>query len=221
MLVSRRHGFIFIHVYKVAGTSIRRALEPYCDDAWKRRLARMPVVGRVYRPRFPEPHLTALQARELLGVDLFGRCFKFAFVRNPWDWQVSLYHFMLKQPAHHQHALARSLASFDDYLRWRVEEDLHLQESFVTDDSGALIVDYVGHMERLDDDFARICPRIGIPPITIPHVNRSRHADYRSYYSDASRDLVAQAFKADIERFGYTFDGLAETGTPTPPGTEG
>lgn len=212
MLVSHRHRFIFIHVYKVAGTSIRAALEPYCEDAWKRRLARMPLVGRVYRPRLPDPHLTAAQARELLPASVFDGYFKFAFVRNPWDWQVSLYHFMLKETGHHQHALARSFGSFDAYLRWRVESDLHLQEAFVTDAEGRLIVDHVGHMETLAADFAHICARVGIPPISVPHVNRSRHRDYRSYYSDASRELVAQAFKADIERFGYTFDGLAEAG---------
>ena len=42
-----------------------------------------------------------------------------------------------------------------------------------------------------------------------PHRNRSGHKDYRTYYTDETRDLVAEAFRGDIETFGYTFDGLA------------
>lgn len=211
MLVSHSHRFIFIHVYKVAGTSMRVALEPYCDDRWKRRLSRMPVVGRIYRPRLPRPHLKAVEARDLLPPDVFRDYFKFAFVRNPWDWQVSLYHYTLKAKDHKQHEMTKAFRDFDEYIRWRVAEDLHLQEEFVTDPEGNLIVDYVGHLESLNDDFAQVCAEVGIPPVSMPHANPSRHKDYRTYYSDETRAMVAEAFRGDIERFGYTFDGLAAT----------
>ncbi|MBI5136928.1 MAG: sulfotransferase family 2 domain-containing protein [Nitrospirae bacterium] len=206
--------FLFIHVYKVAGTSIRASLERYCEDYPKRRLAAHLSRLGIHWPRLPDGHMTALQARAMLGPTVFDRCFKFAFVRNPWDWQVSLYHYMLKDPNHHQHQLGRSFRDFDDYLHWRIAHDLHTQQAFVTDEHGNLIVDYVGRMETLDDDFAHVCRAIGIPAITLPHANPSRHKDYRGYYTDATRERVAQAFKADIARFGYCFDGIAPGAGP-------
>jgi len=211
MLLSHRHRFIFIHVYKVAGTSMRAALEPYCEGGWKRSMARN--LGRfgVHWPPLPRPHLTAAQVRDMLPPEVFSSYFKFAFVRNPWDWQVSLYHYMRQRDDHKQSELVRGMDDFDEYIRWRVAEDRHLQLEFVNDPAdGRRIVDYVGRIETVDDDFAEICRRAGLPPIQLPHTNRSRHRDYRSYYSDESRELVARAFKDDIEAFGYTFDGLAE-----------
>ena len=36
----------------------------------------------------------------------------------------------------------------------------------------------------------------------------SQRKDYRSYYTDELRELVETSFGSDIERFGYSFDGL-------------
>jgi hypothetical protein len=207
MLVSHRHRFVFIHVYKVAGTSMRAALEPFCEDRWRRRAARVLGRTRLYRPNLPPVHLTALQVRDRLGRKVFDDYFTFAFVRNPWDWQVSLYHYMLKMPDHRQHDLAKGFSGFDDYIRWRVEKEVRLQKAFVTDDEGRVIVDYIGRMEHLGDDFRHVCRAAGLPPIRLPHENRSRHRDYRTYYTDETREMVARAFAEDIDLFGYNFDG--------------
>jgi len=217
MLVSHRHRFVFIHVYKVAGTSMRQALERFCEDKWKRRAARLLAGKGLYRPDLPPAHLTALEARERLSPRVFDDYFTFAFVRNPWDWQVSLYHYMRKTPYHHQHELAQRLKDFDAYIHWRVEEEVRLQKAFVTDAQGTVIVDYVGRMEHLADDFGHVCRAVGLPPIRLPHENRSGHRDYRDYYTDETREMVARAFAEDIDLFGYTFDGPV----PRPKGSPG
>jgi hypothetical protein len=185
MLLSLRHRFIFIHIYKVAGTSVTRALRPYCRFA----------------PKFPD-HITARELRAEIG-DVFDHSFKFAFVRNPWDWQVSLFHYMKQNRKHPQHVLIRDM-TFDDYVVWRVHEDKQLQKEFVTDEDGTVIVDFIGRFERLDEDFGEICRRAGIRA-TLRHSNRSRHDDYRSLYTDATRELIAEHFRPDIELFGYSF----------------
>jgi hypothetical protein len=214
MLVSHKHRFIFVHIYKTAGTSLRTALEPYCEDRWRWRLGRLIERTGLHLIDLPHKHLTAAAVRDLLSPEVYDRYFKFAFVRNPWDWQVSLYHYTLRSTDHKQHAMTKAFRDFDEYIRWRVAEELRLQQAFVTDAAGDLIVDYVGHLETLDDDLDRICERVGIPPISLPHANRSAHKDYRSYYTDETRELVAQAYRPDIERFGYTFDGLRPDAGP-------
>jgi len=39
----------------------------------------------------------------------------------------------------------------------------------------------------------------------LPHVNKSHHHDYREYYNNHTRQLVAEHCKTDIELFGYEF----------------
>lgn len=211
MLISFNHRFIFVHVYKVAGSSIKAALRPY---AWNpratmlNRLARrLGIPGRLPFDRHLclSDHVTAAEIKGQYSASVFEQSYKFAFVRNPWDWQVSLYHYMIQQRDHRQHDLIRSLGSFDAYIEWRVEKDLQLQKEFVTDEEGKLIVDFVGRYESLQEDFQKVCRNLGIKA-TLPHLNSSRRAAYSQYYSERSAERIAEAFKEDIDLFGYTFD---------------
>ena len=199
MLVSKRQGFVFIHVFKAAGTSIRAALAPYAKPALTDR-----VRERLGRRRFPA-HMTAQQARDRLGSDTYDRLFSFSFVRNPWDWQVSLWTYMLAEPSHWAHPIMRELGTFDRYIRWRVDVMPDTQSAFVTDDTGRVMVDFVGRYEHLNRDFGEVCARIGVQA-ALPHLNASRSSrDYREWYTPETRDLIGEAFADDIDRFGYAF----------------
>jgi len=211
MLISHSHKFIFVHIYKVAGMSIRSALDEYASkpDILNRLFYKLGLkIASPFQPcrMFPF-HSRAELLKQGLPVEIYDTYYKFAFVRNPWDWQVSLYHFMLKDPTHFQYELIKSMSSFGDYIDWRVAEDKKLQKDFVTDSNGALIVDFVGRYERIAEDFNNVCNKLNIDA-TLPHINRSSHNDYRTYYDEKSRKLVEEHFIEDIELFGYTFDGL-------------
>jgi len=75
----------------------------------------------------------------------------------------------------------------------------------VLSESGDMLVDFVGRYETLAEDFDAVCDRIGIE-CALPHINRSRHGDFREYYTPETRALVEEVYKADIELFGYRFD---------------
>jgi hypothetical protein len=47
---------------------------------------------------------------------------------------------------------------------------------------------------------------------SLPHRNQSRHRDYRAYYNERTKKMVETFFQADIELFGYTFEGSAVEG---------
>jgi Sulfotransferase family len=211
MELSYTHRYIFIHVYRTGGQSVSKALEPY-SAASRGRLARVPILRRAELARLHAlrhhnyGHISARELRAALPAEQFGSFFKFAFVRNPWSWLVSVYHYVRQNPDHPFHSEWQSFRSFDHYLDWRVNTlGPELQSEFLCDEAGDLLVDFVGHHETLSEDFARVCERIGIP-CSLPHKNSSAHHDFREYYSPDTRALVAEAYRDDIERFGYGFD---------------
>ena len=211
-MISHSHKFIFVHVYKVAGTSIRAALSPYVYNPQKliqnrvlRRLGMKNALFCRYNALHQlNGHATAKEMKETLPSSVFNNYFKFSFVRNPWDWQVSLYKFGLTYETHHQRDLISSFGSFDEYLEWRINEDKHLQKDFLADESGNLLVDYVGKIENINQDFSFICEKIGIQA-ELPHLNKSPHDHYTSYYNPHTISMVAEAFAEDIECFDYRF----------------
>jgi hypothetical protein len=152
---------------------------------------------------------THAKARDIRGQfpKRWEKYFTFGFVRNPWSWQVSLYFYMLENEDHWFHDEVQSMNGFNDYLEWRVNNDRVLQSTFFRDEKGAFIVDFVGRIENLQGDFQKICDRIGIDA-ELPHRNKSPHTDYRDYYDEHTKQLIADHFAEDISTFGYSFDGL-------------
>ena len=206
-MLSYSHKFIFIHIYRVAGTSTIKSLEEYSKKPAMRRLLNKFRVG-VHVPysrwkTFPS-HIKARELRSQIPGQVYDNFYKFAFVRNPWDWQVSIYHYMLRDTAHFQHALIKSMKDFDEYIDWRVNNEKKLQKDFVTDWNGELIVDFVGRYENLLEDFEHVCHTLNVTA-SLPHLNKSPHTDYRSYYTDSSVRIIEENFKDDIEFFGYSF----------------
>jgi hypothetical protein len=214
MELSYRHQFIFIHVYRAGGQSVSEALRPHADVPMPA-LSRIPLLRRSFDGRLYEVrahnygHIKAKELQARFPQHELDGFFKFAFVRNPWDWHVSVYHYVRQRPKHPNYAFFKAFRDFDEYLDWRVHTmGAELQSEFVCDASGNLLVDFVGHYETLDEDFAAVSRRLGIET-TLPHKDGSSHLDFRDYYSTASRELVAEAYREDIERFGYAFDGRA------------
>ncbi len=225
MLISHKHQFLFIHIPKVAGMSLTAALELAMYGPARRFVNRLAKrVGRQtnWKVRWPlallnvhPPHVRAWEWSRKLSPDVFDSLFKFAFVRNPWDLQVSLYHYILQDPTHPENGLVRSLGNFNQYLLWRVTEGMELQQSYITDAQGRFLVNFVGRFERLTEDFQRVCRILNLPGASLPHINASAHHDYRNYYNARTRTLVEEHFQADIAAFGYTFDNETPLGQVT------
>jgi len=217
VLISHSHRFIFFHVAKVAGLSLRVPLEPLCEEPERFRIPRPPRTRRGEPNPFRRVwetlllHASARDAQRYLPCEIFEPYFKFGFVRNPWDWHVSMYHFILGTPDHPRGQEVRALPSFEAYLEWVRDTPrpfsrgaTKLQLDMLTDADGALLVDHVGRFETLAEDFAAICARLGLS-CALPHKNRTQHRPFREHYSPRARALVAEISGPDIELFGYTF----------------
>jgi len=216
MLISYSHSFIFFHVAKAAGVSIRHALAPYALEPPSFFIRRPPrEIDGTANPLYAIwcsslTHATARQTQRALPEE-FRRFYKFAFVRNPWDWHVSMYHFLLKETGNPRHRTVKALGSFRNYLEWVVGEDKpfpkgapKLQKGMLIDTEGRIALDAIGRFETLARDFAAITAKLGISA-ALPRLNDSQHGPYQDYYDAYSKTLVAEHFAADIDLFEYSF----------------
>lgn len=211
MLISKKYKFIFIHIYKNAGTSITATLKPLIQGRLKfginsvMKKVQLPLPFDDIQPF--QSHIKACEVIDNLEKELFDSYFSFAFVRNPWDWQVSLYKYALRETNHHQHELVKKLGSFEEYIKWRCDISGGYQKDFIYSSSGELLVDFVGKFEKIDTDFSTVCSHIGVST-SLPKLNASNNTQqFQQFYTDMTRDLVSRRFKSDIELFGYDFDG--------------
>ena len=71
--------------------------------------------------------------------------------------------------------------------------------------SGEVLVDDIYRFESFEEDFARLCRRVGVN-VALPHKKPSTHRHFSEYYDAATADIVGEAFQRDVELFGYTLD---------------
>jgi hypothetical protein len=216
MLISHSHRFIFVHISKTAGTSLKRALAPYCNQpprvGFRKILSHLPVRENPYKVAF-RPHTTARWARMKLSPRVFDDYCCFSVVRNPFDRAVSNFHFVQQRPGHHTHAHVKNL-TFGEYLdflarrRWSHDPT---QFARLVDGGDNLLCDPILRFENLETEFPILWRRLGLEgEPQLPKRNASVHAHYLEYYDDrATRDKLVDLFRADFDAFGYaTVPGL-------------
>lgn len=206
--------FVFIHIPKTAGRSVSWALKPFVVNQWQyltllalRKLNFSYPMGPQLFSGHSAGHLQAPELIDIIGQETFDSYFSFAIVRNPWDWHVSLYKHILRDRRHHQHKVVKSFNNFDEYIEWRcLVQNEACQKDFIYSQDNNLLVDFLGRFENLETDFAKICDRIGIST-ALPRLNvASNKKPYQEFYNEKTKELVRDAFKEDIELFGYGFN---------------
>lgn len=216
MLLCHRYNFLYVHIAKTGGTSVRRALVPYrrghpyaifqflCSrmSGWS---------GHKLGCKFPR-HSRIVAAEQMLPREFFDQLFKFAFVRNPWDLQVSSYHHLKRE----RPLLLEGQETFADFLRWKLDPErpyqyhldtsIEIQSDYLKGVDGSIVVNFIGRYERLQEDFDHVCTTVGIKPFALPHRRKATdRTKYRDYYDAETKQLVAERFAEDINRFEYTF----------------
>ena len=198
---------MFVAFQKTGSSSIEYALEPYRNLPLEALMRCRYKIGKYRDEREAFKHISPDKIADLAWPIDTTDYYRFAFVRNPWDRLVSLYHYHRGNPDNPHHPKAAKL-NFDEWVRSGGTGSFKKQMSqFFYDDAGNLLVDYIGRYESINEDFSNICEKIGIN-VELPVRNRSkRKADYRTYYNEETVDLVRQLCAKDIEMFGYNFDG--------------
>ena len=231
MIISHEHKFIFLKTKKTAGTAIEAALSelcgprdvitPYREESEQDRKGLGPQNYRIDHPLKPKrpllrkllgrperywhpsvgfyEHMPASRVRDYVGEAVWGSYFKFAFDRNPWDRQVSWYLYKTKTK--------RFRPSFERFMGSRHRAFVRNYAIYSIDGSPA--VDFVGRYESLEEDLNKALATAGIDRrLEVPRTNVTASRDgtsYRSYYSDTTRELVADWYRPEIVLLGYGF----------------
>ena len=95
MIIADKKKIIFIHIEKTAGTSIAALLLPYISEAYRSKNARKPDTGRGWRKTWHANKQHAKFSESLAVIDKLNidpqQYFKFAVVRNPYSWLLSIW----------------------------------------------------------------------------------------------------------------------------------
>ena len=219
MLISDSHEFIYLRMRKVASTSMRDILRPLCIPIPEGKLAHLKSRARLewdYHHYVFRSHDDILSAKKRMPQELFTRYFKFAFVRNPWDRMVSRYWYLRgyhendpDQKINDRGYYPPGKLSFVDWLMGNNRNcvnslDLRQQKDWITNESGRIVIDYIGKYENIEHDFNELCKIIGVK-VSLPKLNSAKKGKYRNYYNQVAIDFVYDRFKDDISTWGYQF----------------
>ena len=194
MTILSTKKYVFIKVYKTGGTSILNGM--LFNDSSARRIQRIRDGQATFHiesswmkeNKFPE-----------LGLN-WNEYFKFGFVRNPWDRELSNYFFnsgTLKPPKD---------ISFKEWLNINLRKDGLIHDHNTPQCHYLTDVDYIARFENYDEEVKYIFNRICVPmPKPLMHVFKTGHEPYWKYYDDVDIMKVHQWYEKDIEMYNYRF----------------
>jgi hypothetical protein len=187
--------FVYVHVPKTGGNFMRDFAKRHFEIIWTSDLPGTQMQHVPYDTLPPE--YTDLPA--------------ISFVRNPWDYYVSQWAWLIEH-GHESRMAQAARRSFKEFVQTGVAKT---GGGYATSFAGITRGTEVGRYERLHDELLSFFKRHDIPIepelerdlLESPRINASEHRDYRSYYDDETRGFVAAECWEIIETYGYTFDG--------------
>ncbi|EAH6868293.1 alpha-2,3-sialyltransferase [Campylobacter lari] len=194
-----KYKCVFIHVPKVAGSSIERVI--YQTDRW--------LVGHVKASDYVK-----------LDRNKFESYFSFGFVRNPYDRMVSAYHYLrsgggnLVDETWAKENIYK-YNSFEEFVlnlqnndeRIKILSWMHFvpQYKYLCDNDKNILVSFIGKFEKLDEDFKKILNILNRKD-SLVHVNKSKHYAYKDYYNYETYKIIREIYKNDFEIFDYDLE---------------
>jgi hypothetical protein len=144
--------------------------------------------------------MPAWRVKAYIGDDIWNSYYKFTFDRNPWDRQLSFYHFRCRDRDKN--------LTFDQFLKKRSRAFVDNWGIYNID--GSVGVNFLGKYENLEDDFKKVVQHLQLPgDLTLPKVNTSssptEEGAYRPFYTDWSRNLVGDWYANEIKYLDYSF----------------
>ena len=178
MLISHDYKFCFIHIGRTGGTSVANSLMDAMGIPNPKAFQgeRPELIERAIRKgdEAPSPYLADIvglkhapsnMLKEIMGEQKWSKYFKFSFVRNPWDRELSALfkgrHFSGKAGLNSS-MLDRQRIAYGLFRRHLLCRRPAKPQSFFLEIGGSLAMDFVGRYENIETDFEQICNYIGL-----------------------------------------------------------
>ena len=202
-MISEKEKFIFIQIPKTGCTSAEKVLRAHTSGK--------SVGSPQNRHKITFKHAKLTRIEEELGKDKLAEYFKFSFVRNPWDWLVSNYFYCRGMHSPYRNRRPKNFIqkskdlNFQAWLYWYIDGEKGTQKEMIVDSSGEIGVDFVGKLENYQSDFNKVCNKLNIKRAKLPHINTTKHKNYKKYYNEDTIKLVQEAYSEDVNSFQYKF----------------
>lgn len=222
MIISHRLKYVFIHIPKTGGTSIKHILTTsekfkFDESGWslgnEHNLKKYDNVCDLFC------HASISETHKYLLSKHYNpkEYFTFAFIRNPWDMIVSYYEYYKQYMSQlkglkdtDKNRVQASQKSFDDFFdilcikqkataKW-------INNRILINDYNAL--DFVGKFEIIQEDFNTIAQKIlgkDYQTIEVPHENKTKRKPYQQYYNETQKQWIEENFAKIIEMGKYKF----------------
>ena len=207
MIISHKHKFIFIAIPKTGTHAIRFALREHMGEEDEEQVGLFVKKKLKYESlsKINHGHISCIQAREALGEQVWNNYFKFTFVRNPWDRYISFCSFIHRENPKFQKTPELFLRRMIDKPEIRQRILFRPQVELICDNNNIPLVDFIGKYENLQEDYDKICKKIGVSSQVLEQLNASNHKPFREYYNDSLFQKVNEFYNLDISTFNYTF----------------
>lgn len=182
----------FIHIPKTGGQSIIRLFDFKRDQS------------HFYG------HYSINQIKEKINLDHF---YKFSFVRNPFDRLLSDFSFR-PQNGPFLKTLKLNQYNFENFIhklyQYQIinlthfdttKANLNPQSDFITSQTN---LDFLGRFENFQNDLNFLLQKFNIHK-PICHANKSKHLNYKNYYSSTTKKIVEIMYEVDLNKYNYQF----------------
>ncbi|XWN29724.1 MAG: sulfotransferase family 2 domain-containing protein [Devosia sp.] len=133
----------------------------------------------------------------------YDRC---VFVRNPYSRVVSLYERIQEGMADRYHTLAEvgisRESTFEDLVEAIVRNPMRISAFWPFISQVKAEPAFVGRFELLGSEWRRFQDVTGLD---LPEMYSPREHEYRHFYSATTRELISEAYREDLEVWGYAF----------------
>lgn len=201
-LASYKYRTLFVHIFKTAGTSIRHAMAGGGNEE---------ILGT---------HSPVSEVIQHLGEEEYNKFFSFSFIRNPYDWMLSLHNYILIDTNHFLYQEARHL-EFNDFIEFYIKyceinplnkiyganKTISQYEFLHVDD--VLRVNYLGKQETIEHDLKEI-ERLGkccfLPLQRLNITSELPAEEQRKVYNQKGIDLMCKHYEKDFILGGYSME---------------
>ena len=253
-IISHSRQFIFLGVPKTASVSIEMYLSLYCNPQQgdRRDLVSNPHPDAGFFDNsnnfptecqhltikhlmgFPDPpYQPDFLNHRFPGQSIWQNYFKFATIRNPWDWFLSGHYHTLHINLTKIHAtpymkikqylynfvpmkikLDNAITYYENHKRYAYD-GMYVMQNYIYDQRLGLGVDKVMRYETLKEDLSEVCKKLDIPWTGRLEANgkeirkhgdiRNDYRHYRDVYTPEQAERIGKLFKEFNNEFGYEY----------------